>query len=388
MKVLILHNAYQMKGGEDAVVEKESEMLRGHGVQVCVERMHNDAIVTFGDKLRAFSHARRNPAAEQDVQATLLRERPDIVHIHNFFPLLGARMHRMLHASGLPVVQTLHNYRLLCANALFLRNGAICELCLQGSRHHALVHRCYRQSLPATLGVLLMQNAALRDPQWVQAVSRFIALTQFAKDKFIEGGLPADRIVIKPNTVSDPGAPQAGATRRGVLFVGRIAPEKGVEALIKASLALPELPFTVIGDGPQLTRLREQAGANVTFTGQLASADVIERMSRAEMLVMPSTWYEGLPMVLVEAFACGLPVIAPRLGGMAETIADGRNGFLYDAVEADGLIQTLRAAFADGTDRRNLSGNARETYLRYFSPEKNIVQLMDIYDTALVQNAA
>jgi glycosyltransferase involved in cell wall biosynthesis len=387
VKVLILHNAYRMRGGEDAVVEQESEMLRAHGAAVRLERIDNGAIATLADRMRAFSHAARNRGAEENILAGIARDRPDIVHIHNFFPLFGAGMHRSLHAAGLPVVQTLHNYRLLCANALFLRDGAVCEACLGGSRHHALVHRCYRGSFPATLGVLRMQNATMRDPAWVRSVSRFIALTEFAKGKFVAGGLPASRIAIKPNTTPDPGEPKPERARRGVLFVGRIAPEKGAGALIEASRALPEIPFTVIGDGPDLPRLREQAPGNVHFTGRLAPDEVMKRMLQAEILAMPSTWYEGLPMALVEAFACGLPLVAPRLGGLAETITHGADGLLYDPAAPDALANVLRLAFAEATDRQRLSHSARMTYRQRFSPERNIRQLLAIYGEALQEPA-
>ena len=381
MKVLILHNAYRQKGGEDAVVEAESEMLRRHGVQVALHRVANDSIGTLGDRIRTFARTRRNPDTERDVLATISRELPDVVHIHNFFPLLTPGIHLALARRDLPVVQTLHNYRLLCANGMFLRDGAICELCQHGSRVHALIHRCYRHSLPATLAVLRMQDAAIHTPLWLQSVSRFIALTEFARDKFIQGGLPASRIAVKPNSVPDPG--QGREERTGMLFVGRIAPEKGVAALVEASRAFPHLPLTIVGDGPELEILRDAAPPHVRFTGALPKAAVIDRMKSAAMLIMPSTWYEGFPMTLVEGFACGLPVIAPRLGGFAEIIDHGNNGLLYDPAEVGGLQRAIATAFADGTTCAILSSGARSTYLHRFSQEKNAAQLIDIYRTAL-----
>ncbi|MFA7597489.1 MAG: glycosyltransferase [Novosphingobium sp.] len=383
MKVLILHNAYRQKGGEDAVVEAESEMLRGHGVRVALHRVANDSIGTLGDKVRTFARARRNPESGRDVLATISRELPDVVHIHNFFPLLTPGIHRLLAERGLPVVQTLHNYRLLCANGMFLRDGAICELCQQGSRGHALIHRCYRHSLPATLAVLRMQDASVHSPAWLQSVSRFIALTEFARAKFIEGGLPASRIAVKPNSVPDPGQGREAAERTGALFVGRIAPEKGVAALVEASHAFPRLPLTVVGDGPELEALRHAAPPHVEFTGALPSAAVMDRMKSAAWLIMPSTWYEGFPMTLVEAFACGLPVIAPRLGGLAELVDHGNNGLLYDPSDPAGLERAIATAFAGHADRRHLSDGARETYLQRFSTKKNVAQLIDIYWTVL-----
>lgn len=388
MKVLILHNAYRQKGGEDAVVEAESEMLRGHGAQVALHRVDNDSIGTLGDRIRTFARARRNPDTERAVSATISRELPDVVHIHNFFPLLTPGIHLALARGGLPVVQTLHNYRLLCANGMFLRDGAICELCLHGSRGHALFHRCYRSSLPATLAVLRMQDASVRTPAWLQSVSTFIALTEFARRKFIQGGLPADRIVVKPNSLPDPGEGRESAGRTGALFVGRIAPEKGVAALVEASRAFPHLPLTIVGDGPELKALRQAAPPHVSFTGPLPKAAVIDRMKGASMLIMPSIWYEGLPMTLIEAFACGLPVIAPRLGGFAELIDHGDNGLLYDPADPAGLKQAIATAFAGDADRGRLSRGARATYLQRFSPERNVIQLLEIYRNAMRACAA
>lgn len=389
MKILILHNAYQKKGGEDRVVETEYDLLRGRGVGVAKHIVHNDAIATLADRVRIFSRVKNNPGMAAQIHEVVDRECPDLVHIHNFFPQLTPSIHKTLAARGLPIVQTLHNYRLLCANAMFMRDERVCELCLGGGNHHALFHRCYRGSLPATLAVLRMQNAAIGDEGWQRSVSQFIALTQFSRSKFIEGGLPGEKIAVKPNFVPDPGLVEPGEHERsGALFVGRIAPGKGVSALVEASRFMPALSVTIVGDGPDLALLRQRAPANVSFTGQLPGEQVLAKMKRAAMLIMPSSWYEGFPVTLVEAFSCGLPVIAPRLGSLGEIIENGRNGLLYEPDDPAGLRDMIKAAFADAAARHRMSQGARTAYEQCFSPDTNFAQLMDIYHTALDGSSA
>jgi len=391
MKILLVHNRYQYRGGEDTVFAFEHELLASSGVAVETHVTDNHAISSLSGKLRAFWQVTDNKPEVATIVARATSGRFDLVHVHNFFPLISPALHPALHRAGVPVVQTLHNYRLLCANGVFLRDGVICEDCVTKGRHKAIVHGCYRGSNIGSLAVTRMQRAALSDPGWVASVARFIALTRFARDKFAAHGLPADRIAVKPNSVKDPG-PNATplGQRQGVLFVGRISREKGLRVLLDAwqrmadQMPAPEL--TIIGDGPELPEMRRIAPAGVRFAGLLPRSEVLAQMQRAAILVMPSTWYEGFPATLAEALACSLPVIAPRLGGFPEMVEPGLNGWLYPPADSAALAATLRAALADQAALQRMGEGARATYELRYAPKRNRDQLLAIYRDVLAQS--
>ena len=381
MNILILHNAYQQPGGEDAVVAAESALLRGAGHKVRVETVSNHAISGFAAKAATFLAAPYNPTRKKWLAALVDRERPDLVHIHNFFPLLTPAIHEAAAEMGLPVVQTLHNYRLVCANAQLLRNGSVCEKCLAGNRLWGVAHRCYRGSLPGSLAVVRMQERAFRAGTWHSHVHRFIALTAFARQKFVASGLPADRIAVKPNVVARISAP--ADARHGALFVGRLSPEKGVETLIKAWEQLPMFPLTIAGNGPELERMRALAPANVTFTVAQTPGEIALHMAKAQALIVPSLWYEGFPMVVAEAFAAGLPVIASNIGSLAEIVVPGRNGAHFVPGDAQDLVATVEALLANPATLQRLAVGARASYETHYTPETSLAQLERIYADAI-----
>lgn len=381
MKVLILHNSYQQRGGEDSVVEAEHALLESRGVEVSRYIADNSAIHGIPAKVRTLASVRSNPAAIAPVMEHIRRLRPNLVHVHNFFPLLSPGIHLALAQVGLPVVQTLHNYRLLCANGMFLRQGNVCEKCLHGSRLNALRHACYRGSALGSAAVLAMQNASIRAPSWVGAVSAFVALTDFARNKFIEGGLPPERIVVKPNAIGDPGV-MRGGVRQGALFVGRLAPGKGAGVLVEAWKEIPDIDLTIIGDGPDAEALRRSAPVNIKWSGLQPRHEVLAAMARAQLLILPSTWYEGFPVTLVEAFACGVPVLASRIGGIPEIVDHGRTGFLMEPGDPALLRETVCAAFGDTKRLAQMGQNARTQYETRYCEQVNFRELMTIYETA------
>lgn len=381
MNILILHNTYQQRGGEDAVVAAESTLLRAAGHDVRVEIVSNDGISGFAAKARVFARTPFNPTIKNWLTNLITGQRPDVVHIHNFFPLLTPAVHEAATELNIPVVQTLHNYRLLCANALFLRDGQVCEKCLHGNRTAALLHRCYRGSLPGSLALVRMQNRAFRHQIWHRNVHRFIALTEFARSKFVEGGLPAENIAVKPNFVPDP---QLGdTTRRGALFVGRLSKEKGVHILMKAWHSLPKIPLTVVGAGPEFERLKAMAPGNVSFTGKQPSEKVAQYLADTKALILPSICYEGFPMTVVEAFASRTPVISSNIGSLGEIIVPGRNGAHFHPGDAADLSTIVQRLFKNPATIASLGDGARASYEALYTPEKNLIQLEDIYEAAL-----
>jgi glycosyltransferase involved in cell wall biosynthesis len=382
LRVLVLHNAYRQRGGEDRVVELEYELLRAAGHSVILEHVSNDQISGPAAQWQAFLHAPYAPARKVWMRDILDRVRPDIVHVHNFFPLLSPSVHEAAADAGVAVVQTLHNYRPICASATLSRNGKGCEKCLDSSRNWALVHRCYQGSLPASLALVRMQNSAFSRNIWSEKVHRFIALTAFGRDKFIAGGLPADRVALKPNFAPDHGTPREHG-RRGALFVGRLSREKGVDVLLRAWRQVPDCVLTVVGEGPDLETLMASAPPNVRFLGRRSPDDLRQIMGAAQLLVLPSLWPEGFPLTLVEAFAAGLPVLGSRLGAMAELIDPGKTGELFTAGDADDLAARARALLSSPRPLAQLGQNARSTYEKLYTPEANLRRLEAIYAEAM-----
>ena len=276
---------------------------------------------------------------------------PDLVHFHNIFPLLSPSVYYACQSANIPVVQTLHNYRMLCPSALLLRNGRPCQDCLEKLLPWpGILHSCYRNSAVATTGVAAMTAIHRLLATWNRKIDYFIALTEFARQKFIEGGLPADKLRVKPNFIHpDPGSKQGKGAF--ALFVGRFSPEKGMETMLRAWALVKNIPLQLAGDGPQRIYIQkimlDQGLTNIVIKGQMPKDHVLSLIKSAQFLVFPSLWYEGFPLAIAEAFACGLPVIASRLGALAEIIEDGRTGLLFNPGDAEDLAQKVKWAWVN-----------------------------------------
>ena len=379
--VLVVHNAYQQRGGEDAVVEAEIELLRSRGHAVAEYRRNNDDLKSMG-RAQAALQTLWSKQTEQEVATLIAAQRIEVLHVHNTFPLISPSVYWAAAKARVPVVQTLHNFRLVCPQALMLRNDAPCEDCVGHLPWRGVMHGCYRGSRAQT-GVLAGMVTLHRGlGTWRNKVTRYIALNEFCRQKFIEGGLPAERIVVKPNFVDAGPAPAPGTQRQGVLYVGRLSQEKGIVVLADAMRRLAGgVPLAVVGTGPQAHLLDGLPG--VTMHGALPGEQVMALMRQAQMLVMPSIWYENFPRTLVEAFGCGLPVVASRLGAMAHLVQDGRDGALFEAGSGEALAVTLQSLASDPARCSMLGHGARETYERSLTPAANYSQLMQIYADAM-----
>lgn len=382
MKILVLHNSYQNQGGEDTVVDLETSHLAARGHEVRLERVSNNSIRGIGPKARTLMLAAGSRESGLRVRQWISEFSPDVVHVHNFFPLLTPAAHHAAAEAGIPVVQTLHNFRLLCAGALLLRDGAICEDCLGHAPWPALRHKCYRNSFPGTAAVVAMQLATRGSLKWLRAVDRFIALNTFGRDKFIEGGLPADRIAVKPNFVSAPEEPLSLVKRtRSAIFVGRLSPEKGALDLVRAWHDLPDLTLDIVGDGPDMERMREEAPANVRFHGKLSYEATQDYIRNARLLLFPSKWYETFGLTIIEAMAAGTPIVAARLGS-AEALLQGRSfAKLYEPGNKVDMTNAIRRTMNDSCDEQILA--ARSEYLKFYTPISNMKQLEAIYESAV-----
>ncbi len=392
MKILQLHNRYQIVGGEEGVVQAEKQLLDSQGHQVRLLEVTNDDLVGAKAKLGAAIGAIYSQASKQLVLEELKSFQPDIVHVHNFFPLLSPSVYDACQDAGIPVVQTLHNYRLICPKAMLFRDGKVCEACVGKSvAIEGIRSGCYRGSKAQTAVVAAMLAYHQWRGTWAQRVTTYIALTEFQKQKLIEGGLPADKIQVKCNFVEMP--EMIPVDRQDfVLFVGRLAEEKGVTDLIAAYRnahrlddSNPPLPsLKIVGDGPlkaELIAEVEQAGLSdrITFLGRQDKMQVLNMMQMAQVLVFPSIWYEGFPLTLAEAFACGLPAIVPNLGSMAEIVQPDVTGFHFRSRDIEDLIRVIREAVADGDRLQRLSQQARKTYEQNYTAKINYDRLFEIY---------
>jgi glycosyltransferase involved in cell wall biosynthesis len=389
VKILLVHNAYQQPGGEDVAFEQERQVLERAGHHVVAYRRSNLEInersllerLTWAPKVIWSAQARR------ELAEILSHENPQVVHVHNTFMMISPSIYSACREARIPVVQTLHNYRLLCPAATFFRDGRVCEECLEQSLWRGVLHRCYRDSRSATAVVASMLVVHRWRKSWTKGVDCFIALSEFARRKFVEGGIPAEKIVVKPNFVQpDPGC----GDRSGeyALFIGRLSPEKSVLTLLAAWERLRvRVPLLIIGSGPQRVFLETYAKrpslSGVRFLGQLPREEVIAALKRARLLVFTSQWYENFPVTIAEAFACGVPVISSRLGAMSEIVADGRTGLHFTPGDSGDLTQKVEWAWAHPEQLAEMGKEARREYEAKYTAEKNYSLLMNIYQRAI-----
>ncbi|MBX9660990.1 MAG: glycosyltransferase family 4 protein [Nitrospiraceae bacterium] len=373
------HNYYRLRGGEDAVAEAEVALLQSHGHEVeFVTRKNSDI-----DESSALTLAMDTIWSRQSKQAVddaIRRFHPDVVHIHNTFPMLSPAILQAAWHHQVPVVMTLHNFRLMCIQAMFLRDGQICEDCMGRLPWRGVLRRCYRRSMAQSAALAASVSVHRALGTYKRAVSRFVTLNEFCRDKFVEGGLPFERISVKPNFVDAP--PLEDTPREGGLFVGRLSPEKGISTLAEAMHKLAGIRVDVLGEGPEAAIASNVDG--LILHGNAPAGTVRTMMLRAAYLVMPSIWYETFGMVAIEAFSCALPVIASDLGAMQTLIDHGRTGLLFKAGSADELAETLRWAEANPRAMRDMGAAARAEYEARYTPDINYRQLMGIYEEAIV----
>lgn len=388
MKILRVHNYYQQAGGEDAVVASETALLRSRGHDVVEHFVHNDAIEQMG-RVAVAAKTIWNRDSHRTLRELIAREKPDIAHFDNTFPLVSPAGYYAARDAGVPVVQTLHNYRLLCVNATLFRDGHVCEECIGKSvPWPGVKHACYRDDRKASAVVAAMLGVHRAMGTYREAVDVYIALTDFARRKYIEGGLPARKIVVKPNFLdTDPGVgPGEG---RFALFVGRLAEEKGVRVLVDAWRRVGDrLPLRIVGSGPLGDEIRGSAAdvPGITILGRRPLDEVMEMMGQATCLVFPSTWYEGLPRTIVESFAKGTPVVASDLGSMAELVDHGQTGLKFRPGDPEDLARQIEHLMADRTQLPAMRAAARAAYESKYTADVAYDALMSIYRMASGKN--
>jgi glycosyltransferase involved in cell wall biosynthesis len=390
MKILLAHNLYKQPGGEDQVFAAEAALLEARGQRVVRYTVHNDQVEGMSGPALAGATL-WNRSIYRELRAMFRRERPDVVHFHNTFPLISPAAYHAARAEAVPVVQTLHNYRLLCPNAMLMREGRVCEDCLGRAVPWAGAARaCYRESRAASGVTTLMLATHRALGTWKEAVDVYVALTEFARRKFVEGHLPANKIVVKPNFV-EAGICQSDGRGDYALFVGRLSPEKGVRVLLQAWRNLPHVPLKILGDGPLIEEAREtvrddKLAARVEVLGRRGRGEVLNLMRGARVVVFPSQWYEGFPLTIAEAFACGVPVVASRLGAMEEIVSDGRTGLHFTPGDAADLAAKITWVWAHEQETKEMGREARREYEKKYTAERNYRMLTEIYRRAIEQN--
>lgn len=388
LRVMVVHNRYRSEqpSGEDRVVDQESALLRDAGVDVERFLRHSDDIagMSFPAKAAVPLRVPWNPRARQELARELRASRPDVVHIHCTFPLLSPSVLAACSDVGVPAVATLHNYTQVCAPGTFYRDGRICTDCAGGSALPAVRHGCYRGSPLATVPVAV--GLAANRTRWWTGVSRFLCISRSQRDLLVQAGLPAARMAVHHNIVPDPGVRRRGLGEH-VLYLGRLTEEKGLRTLMAAWERLPDpaLPLVVAGSGPMQHEVAAWAAgrADVRFLGLQQRSACVELLSRAAAVVAPSVWLETFGLVVVEAMAAGVPVVASAHGAFVELVDDGVTGLLSRPGDAAALADRLSEVVRDATRNRAMGMAARARYDRDFVPAAGVRRLVSGYRAAI-----
>jgi len=388
LTVLSVYNRYLNRGGEDEVFEAEAELLRRYGNRVI---LITESVSPPEGILRSAAMAVNSLWSQgwaKKFRRLLANERVDVVHVHNFFPVISPSIFYACRAHGTPVVQTLHNYRLVCPAALLFRAGRPCEDCVgRKLAWPGALHGCYRGSRGQSGVVMAMLGAHNFLGTWKREVTLYIALTEFSRAKFVQGGLPPEKVIVKPNFLSHDPALEEHRDRYA-LFVGRLSAEKGIEVLLEASARLGgEVPIKIVGDGPLTSKVTDHANQaqNLCYLGRKPRSEVLALMRKANFLVVPSQWYETSSLVTLEAFATGLPVIVAGHGALVEIVDHGRTGLHFRPGDPDDLAAKVEWAWTHPREMADMGRQARLEYEQKYTAERNYQMLMDIYDMAIAR---
>jgi glycosyltransferase involved in cell wall biosynthesis len=384
MKILMLHNRYLVPGGEDQSSAAEVALLRGHGHAVEFLEEDNRRVEQLG-KTRTALRTVWSRESYRRIDEKLRGGQFDILHVQNFFPLWSPSVYYAASRNRVPVVQTLRNYRLMCVNSLLFRDQHVCEDCLGRTLPwRGVVHACYRGSRAASAVVAGMVGAHKLARTWQKRVAIYVAVSDFTREKYIAGGFPAAKIVVKPNFIHP--SPAFGDGGGGyALYVGRLSPEKGITTMLEAwKRASSSIPLKVVGEGP-LAEMAIAAGRTcpkIEYLGSKPLSEVLDLMRRAEFLVFPSEWYETMGRTIMEALSVGTPVVASRIGPPASMVVPGETGFLFKPGDVADLKERLEWCSGNLEQLRALRAGARKAFEAKYTGAANLETLLAIYRTA------
>jgi glycosyltransferase involved in cell wall biosynthesis len=385
MRIVVAHNRYKFAGGEDTVMRNEVEMLSNAGNVVELFQADNRTIEGTAAMISAAGSLFHSHASNRRMSELLQRFRPDVLHVHNWFPLLSPSIISVAAAKGVPVVQTLHNFRMICANGIMYRNGKICHDCL--GKHLPLdgvAHACYSSSRLGTALVSVAFSYHRLAHTW-DGVSIFIALSEFQRELLIRGGLDPRQIVVKPNFVRQPDS--AGDGRGGyALFVGRLTPEKGIRTVLKTWEGnLLSIPLKIMGDGPLAEEVRRRTAALplVEYIGQRSTEEIYAAMASASFLIFSSEWYEPFSLTIVESLSLGTPILAANLPSIAELVKDGQTGLRFTPGDANDLAAKATLLLSSFVDYQQMRRSCRSIYEQCYTDKVNYKLLLNIYRQAI-----
>ena len=386
MKVLVIHNKYKQQGGEDNSFLVEVEMLKGNGVSVDTMVFDNKDISSLGSMIRLSYESIYNFRSAKLIQEKIDEFQPNIIHVHNFFYLISPSIFWVAHKNKIPIAFTVRNYRLICVGSLLLRNGQLCELCIQKKFPiHGIVHKCHRNSAYQSAQLTMITGLHKLVGTWAKKVGRYVVLTEFAKRKLLSSGLKLNehQIVVKPNFCDDRGFSLGDDRKDHYLFVGRLSHEKGIHLLLEA-LKLKKFRLKIIGTGPLKDDVESfvRKDSNLVYLGQKPNEEINEELRLSKALIFPSVWYEGMPRTILEAFSTGTPVISTDIDNINEIVTNGYNGLHFKNGDSNSLVETLNH-FEQSNKASQLYINARKTFEEKYNARTNFKMLMAVYQEML-----
>ncbi|WP_372755681.1 glycosyltransferase family 4 protein [Labilibaculum sp.] len=391
MKILIIHNHYSKFSGEEAVVEAQIKLLQesGHTVSTYFRKSVEIETMPLG-KLRSFCSAFYNPRSVKEIKRLLVSEQPDLVHIHNLFPLISPAILPVIKKAGIPIVMTVHNYRLVCPNGLFFSQGKICEACAgKGKEWNCIAKNC-ESSHFKSMGYALRNWWARKQKYYLKHVDAFACLTEFQKEKLASNGFAAEKLFVIPNMYSGKVQKEkkiaSGNTKKYIAFAGRISPEKGIDVLFEAARLLPHIPFKLAGGVREDYELPVKP-TNVELVGMLKADELNEFYQAASLYVLSSIWYEGFPMVFPEAMNHSLPIIAPNMAGFPEVVRNQVNGLLFETGNASDLAKQIESLWSDPQKAKEFGEVGYQKLQEKYTPQQYSLNLQHLYQQVLTTSA-
>ena len=385
MKILVCHNYYKLRGGEDQCFEDEVAQLRDNGHEVVEYIRRNDDIDRNNQASVAISTI-WSRQSYREVRKLIQEHRPDVMHCTNTFPLITPSIYYAAKKESLPVVQALHNFRLVCPGAYLSRDGKVCEKCLGKSfAWPSIVHRCYRDSTPGSLAVASMLTSHRVMGTWKKSVHAYYTLTKFSRSKLLKLGMDPGRIVVKPNCVQpDPGIGSGEGDY--VIFAGRLSSEKGIATMLESwTTQTPKIKLLVVGDGPMAGDVEKasQQSEMIEWVGQQPFEEVLRLMGEAKAVIVPSVVYETFGRTIIEAYATGTPAIVSQFGAMQELVLNGDTGLFFEVGNSVDLMAKVDQLLSDESNRQRMRKLARHEYENNFTAQHNFDCLLDIYELAI-----
>ncbi|MEQ8553623.1 MAG: glycosyltransferase family 4 protein [Cyclobacteriaceae bacterium] len=392
MRILLVHNFYKYSGGEDQVFDNEKDLLQKNGHQVFTFTKHNEVeLKNLRSKIKLLFSTHYNKNILGELRLAINEIRPEIIHVHNFFPLISPSIFYLCKQLNVPVVMTLHNYRLIYPNGLLFHNGKLDLRAITGNVWYTIIRRVYRKSLLGTFVVSNMIEWNKKKETWNKCVDAFICLTEFSRNIFRKFGIEEGRLYVKPNFTSIDKSTEGINEQNGnyYLFIGRLTEEKGILDLVKTWIDYNvKYELQIIGDGDLseviINKIDQQS--NIKFLGKQDHNQVLKKLRSCKALIFPSIWYEGFPMTIVEAFSVGKPVITSNIGNQSFIVKNGFNGLHYDLNNSESLVVALDILNDEHIYQR-LCKNAFEDFMENYTEEKNYLILMSIY-TSIINKAS